>query len=79
MLQSSPSRCSRHCLVQGSPAWHPGTAEHHEITCGQLRLVPGTKLIMGSVNSLDSDQNVLVARTPAGFNSMDYTADYFQQ
>lgn len=41
--------------------------------------MPGTKLIMGSVNSLDSNQNVLEARRPAGFNSMDYTADYFQQ
>lgn len=32
---------------------------------------------MGSVNSLDSNQNVLEARRPAGFSSMDYTEDYF--
>lgn len=56
----------------------PGTAKHSEGTRGQLKLRTGTKLIMGSVNSLDSDQNVLEAGTPAGFNSMDYTADYFQ-
>lgn len=53
---------------QGNPAWHPGTAKHNQIS-GQLTLMPGTKLIMGSADSLDSHQNVSEARTPAGFSS----------
>lgn len=56
------------------PPWHSRAPRDHTWTAQR-----GTKLIMGPVNSLDWDQNVLEARTPAGFNSVGYTADYFQQ